>query len=852
MRAPIVFLAWCLSVLVASAQSPLSLAERLEQLRVQTTASADEAIALARALRDDAVAAGEYDTAAMALRLAAATAIDAEQFADARALLAAMQDLAQQRGLRQRELEGTLLVSRIRALDGEPAVAATDATTAVDELARLPGVSRESVLWAYSQALAALRGTNERVAMLDRATHLLQPDDRFPVACSLWHAMGDEQFNTAHYVEAHESLQAALACYEGADQQNSTGRVLVSLGRVQRAHGQLLAALEYYERAARQQDADGDIPSMLQSLNAQAVTYDRLGRFARAERIYRSALATARERSLERYEIFLQGNLGGSLLAAGRVDAGLRELQAVLPREKNPFLRATRLRQIASALGELGRYDEALARLDESLATVPSQTFDDRVSYLVTRAMLKAPMGELDVAQRDVDEAVRLIEDARARVLAGDAARRGFGDLHQGVFAVSIDVAMRRGDVRAALDLAEQARARALLDLMQHGRADEGAQAPPRVADMQALARDLDSTLIVFWVDRASTFVWVVTRDAVHGRRLDVGERALRQLVQVAAGSGNVQGAINAALLGGPDLQAWRSLYRAVIAPIEAHLPTLADARLTIVPHGPLLHLPFAGLLDARRRHLVERYTLHYTPSLAVLREALQRPGPASPGRALVFGDPAPLPRRAGVQLPPPLPHAREEARRVARRFKDGASLSVGATATEAALRKNVSSYGWLHVATHARVAEEATAPSYLLLARGAGGDADDGLLTAEEVRTLSLDGATVVLSACGTALGRVTGEGTLGFTRSFLAAGARSIVATTWEMPDVAGLRVMDAFYAARATTPRVSDALRTAQLRTLRALRAGTITMRVGTQAVKLPASPLLWAGYIAVGVP
>jgi len=107
-------------------------------------------------------------------------------------------------------------------------------------------------------------------------------------------------------------------------------------------------------------------------------------------------------------------------------------------------------------------------------------------------------------------------------------------------------------------------------------------------------------------------------------------------------------------------------------------------------------------------------------------------------------------------------------------------------------------------------------------------------------------------LSACGTALGRVTGEGTLGFTRSFLAAGARAVVATTWEVPDAAGLRVMDAFYAARVAGADVSEALRTAQLQTLRALRAGKVTTKAGDQVLRLPATPLLWAGYISVGVP
>jgi CHAT domain-containing protein len=70
--------------------------------------------------------------------------------------------------------------------------------------------------------------------------------------------------------------------------------------------------------------------------------------------------------------------------------------------------------------------------------------------------------------------------------------------------------------------------------------------------------------------------------------------------------------------------------------------------------------------------------------------------------------------------------------------------------------------------------------------------------------------------------------------------------------MPDMAGLQMMNAFYVARVAGAGVSDALRTAQLRTLRALRAGTVTMKVGAQVLTLPATPLLWAGYIAVGVP
>ncbi len=847
----LVLTSWCLSVLAVSAQAPAPFPERLDDLRARIQARAgEEASAIGALLHDDATRAGDHDVASEALRLLGGLRVEQERFAEARTTLAAALALARAHGLERRAAEATLILSRVEASEGATEIAAVGALEALVVLEALD-LPRESMLWAYSQAMPSLLGRAEHTATLTRAKALLRTDDRFSVACSLWHSDGDTLFNRAAYVAAHESLSTALACYEHIAQRADAGRVLVSLGRVQRAHGQLPAALAYYRRAAALQQADGDLPALVQSLNAQAVTYDRLGRFTTAQRLYRRALGIARRGALERYETFLQGNLAGSLLSAGQAAAALRELEAVLPREKSPYLRATRLRQMAEAWRELGRHDAAMAALDEAWQIVPAPTFDDRVALLGTKALINARRGQLDAAQRDLDQAVGLVEDARAGVLAGDSARRGFGDLHQGLFAVSIDVAMRRGQSTAALELAEQARARALLDLMQAD--DAGGRASPLKIDaMQSLARQLDTTLLIYWVDGPSTLAWVVTADAVHGRRLAVTEASLRTLVHAAAGAGNVPAAVNAALLGGADLAPWRSLHRAVIAPLLADLPRQQGARLTIVPHGPLLHLPFAGLLDPRGRHLIERYALHYAPSIAVLDAAARRPPPAGDVRALVLGDPTPLPRLPGMQLPPPLPHARTEARRVARRFGDGTRLALGADATERALREAVATHGWLHVATHARVAEERTAHSYLLLARGTGEPADDGRLTAEEVRTLPLGGATVVLSACGTALGRISGEGTLGFTRSFLAAGARSVVATTWAVPDLAGLQVMEGFYAASVRGATVSSALRSAQLQQLRALRKGAVTMAVGTKVVTLPATPLLWAGYIAVGAP
>ena len=54
-----------------------------------------------------------------------------------------------------------------------------------------------------------------------------------------------------------------------------------------------------------------------------------------------------------------------------------------------------------------------------------------------------------------------------------------------------------------------------------------------------------------------------------------------------------------------------------------------------------------------------------------------------------------------------------------------------------------------------------------------------------------------VVLSACETALGkRLDGEGMMGLSRAFLAAGASGVVATLWSVDDAATAHFMKVFY--------------------------------------------------------
>ena len=264
-----------------------------------------------------------------------------------------------------------------------------------------------------------------------------------------------------------------------------------------------------------------------------------------------------------------------------------------------------------------------------------------------------------------------------------------------------------------------------------------------------------------------------------------------------------------------------------MIAPITELLPSNPQARVFFIPQEQLFLVPFPALQANDDSYLIEHHTILTAPAIQVLQGSQPLTNSLlNTDNTLIVGDPSPMP--ANLQ---PLPYARNEAKNIADLLNTKAI--IGDSATEPKIKEALSSARLIHLATHGFFNETNPLEGSLAFAPTGDSPNSDGFLTAKEILDSQLSADLVVLSACDTGRGRITGDGVVGLSRSFLAAGVPRVMVSLWQVPDEATSALMLSFYQQRLTGDDNAHALRQAMLSMLD----------------KYPA-PLNWAAFTLVG--
>ncbi|MFB2982280.1 CHAT domain-containing protein [Microseira sp. BLCC-F43] len=414
-------------------------------------------------------------------------------------------------------------------------------------------------------------------------------------------------------------------------------------------------------------------------------------------------------------------------------------------------------------------------------------------------------------------------------------------------------VLVAQGKTDEALEVAEAGRARAFVDLLAErltSPSNIDIQPTITLAEIKQIAKEQNATLVEYSLiyddfgfqskqpeklQALELYIWVInpTGDITFRRQplqLEPGNipgplyTSLKDLLKYTYK--RMRGDGNETVLSPQSNLRLQQLYHLLIEPIAALLPTEPKQRVIFIPQNELFLVPFPSLLDKNGKYLIEKHTIITAPAIQVLQLTHQQQQRVSESakNVLVVGNPSPMPSQLSA-----LPNSEQEAINIAQIYNNQPLL--GETATKAAILPQLERASLIHLATHGMVNEKKPLESAIAFAPS---DGDNGLLTAEEIFHLKLSAELVVLSACNTGRGTITGDGVVGLSRSLISAGVPSVIVSLWSVYDDSTAFLMTEFY----------RNLHQLKLDKAQALRTAILT------TMQNYANPKNWAAFILIG--
>jgi tetratricopeptide (TPR) repeat protein len=669
-------------------------------------------------------------------------------------------------------------------------------------------------------------GTGDYREVVAEAARAAAESERHGDAMNVARALavaGFAQWNLGEYAEARESMLRARDAASRGTSPVERALVLMGVATLQSELGEPEQAIAILRETQALFEKAGAASEAADNLGNLGVLLGKVGRDDEAEAALLDSLARAKALGRRTTALNALVNLVDIDIRRGRLEQGLSRAREARLFAATPADHSLILINEADTLRRLGRADESLAVAEAALER-SLETGSVRLQILARQKVALALLakGEHASALAQCREAVVLVP-----LLAGGLGDQEGAEVRSGalwIHRIGLEAALGQRDAREAWWFLESGRAAGLLQSL--GAAGRAAATP---ADLRAAEKAARSA----FAEAGARFDHAVAtgrRESILAKRkdLDDSRKSLLEVVERVRGGQRGAAALGAkpadldecrrrlgtgrvlVLYGATgdaalalvlsargvrlvtlgDLEAIRAACTALACDDPGVDPAAAAARLREMLVDPL------GLREDERSLLVSPFAaMSYVPFalLAPGREVACAPsgttllalhGPAAGTGVVAVGDPA----APGVA---PLPAARTEARGI------GDVVLVGEEATCPRLFEEIARrprWRAVHLACHGTIDGRHPTLSALRLAPAGG---DDGQLRCLDLFGRSIPADLVVLSACETARGRVyEGEGILGFTRAFMAAGASRVLVSLWKVDDEATRALMTEFY--------------------------------------------------------
>lgn len=631
--------------------------------------------------------------------------------------------------------------------------------------------------------------------------------------------------NLGYYAEAIDCAQQCFAIKEQMRDFQGMFSALESIGLVYHYLGEYDQAIEYYEKSLKVANYLQDPRNKVKTLNNMGILYDVKGDFTKAKDYQEQSLKIVKQIQDPIGEGRSLGNLGNIYQRLGEYAQAIKYQQKYLH-----LARKYKDHQGEGiALGGLGltyyyqeEYTQALNYTLESLKIAREiKDLGAEGNALNNLGGIHFKSGNLGEAEKVLRTAMEARESIRARLGDNDAYKISVFEEQARTYRLLQKVLIAQNKTTEALEVAERGRARAFVELLasrlspSQNSESTIASPPPTLQQIKQIAKAQNATLVEYSIigdevkvqnnpgfAESELYIWVIKPTgevafcSVDLKPLWQNQNTtLEYFVLLTRNAIGVRGRDwEDADTNHPDIkqdslsQSLQQLHQFLIQPIADLLPTEANAKVIFIPQGSLFLIPFPALKDDSNQYLIEKHTILTAPSIQVLELTRQQQAKVNQSalqEVLVLGNPT-MPESFA-----PLPGAEQEAIEIAELFQTPAI--TGSNGTKKVIENRMLQARIIHLATHGSFDDVRGLGSAIALAPSGN---DNGLLTAEEILKLTLNAELVVLSACNTGRGRLTGDRVIGLSRSFISAGVPSVIVSLWAIPDSPTAELMTNFY--------------------------------------------------------